>query len=412
MEKLDILMKTDVVLVFVITIGILMQKKEINNLLVSIVKAIMGYNIIVFGSNLAISTLGVLSLTIRRSLHVFDIIPSNETMISIVGYSYGKNALFIMIIAMVINIIIAKLTPLKYIFINGYYILYMSGMLALLINDKPTYSLIILSGIYLGFFMSFLPFITAPFIKKITGREDIGLAHFGSVACLIGGMTSLIFKNSKEEKKEKKKSSFMRDSSVLMAISMFFIYLLAIINIENGFLYDFTGETNKLYIAFKYSINFTVAFYLIILGVRMMTDEILFAFKGIGEKIIKDAKPAMDSAVFFTYNPEIVMLGFVTSLVGGIVTLMVQIKIKSPVVVPPVTTHLFSGGLAGIFGYVVGKRKGAFLSAFVHGIIITVIPIFLLPLLRPHIGLMRTCYADSDFGILAIIFTFLRKLLF
>ena len=412
MEKLDVLMKTDVVLVIVITIGILMQKKEIKNLMVSIVKAIMGYNIIVFGSNLAINTLSVLSLTIRRSLHVFDIIPSNETMISIAGNYYGKNALLIMLIAMAVNIAIAKFTSIKYIFINGYYILYMSGMLALLINDKPTSLLIIVSGAYLGFFMSFLPYITSPFIKRITGRDDIGLAHFGSIACVAGGLTSFIFKNSKEDDVPRKKVSFMRDSSVLMAISMFVIYLLAITSIDKGFLYDFTGETNKLYIAFKYSINFTVAFYLIILGVRMMTDEILFAFKGIGEKIIKEAKPAMDSAVFFTYNPEVVMIGFITSLVAGIMTALVQMKIKSPVVVPPVTTHLFSGGLAGMFGYSAGKRKGAILSAFVHGIIITIIPIFLLPLLRPHIGLMRTCYADSDFGILAIIFTILRNLFF
>ncbi|KAJ52170.1 PTS system ascorbate-specific IIC component [Clostridium tetanomorphum] len=411
MDILDGLMRTDIILVCIITLGLIIQRKNIKNIFVSIVKGSMGYSIIVLGSNMAINTLSVLSLVIRRALHVFDIIPSNETMFSLTGNYNGKNALFIMIIAMASNIIIAKFSKLKYIFINGYYILYMSGMLALLINDKPTYILIWTAGIYLGFFMSFCPYITAKFIKNITNRDDIGLAHFGSFACFIGGVSALIFKNSKEEEIPKRKVSFMRDSNVLMAVSMFIIYFLAIINVDKGFLYDFTGEKDKIYIAFKYSINFTVAFYLIILGVRMMTDEILYAFKGIAEKLIKDAKPAMDGAVFFTYNPEMVMLGFIVSLLGGIITLMIQMKLKSPVVVPSITTHLFSGGIAGIFGYSAGKKRGAILSALIHGIIITIIPVVFLPILQPHIGLMRTCYADSDFGILAILFNLIKAIL-
>lgn len=119
----------------------------------------------------------------------------------------------------------------------------------------------------------------------------------------------------------------------------------------------------------------------------------------------------MDGAVFFTYNPEMVMLGFIVSLLGGIITLMIQMKLKSPVVVPSITTHLFSGGIAGIFGYSAGKKRGAILSALIHGIIITIIPVVFLPILQPHIGLMRTCYADSDFGILAILFNLIKAIL-
>lgn len=408
---MGLFIKSDVLLVFIVILGLLVQRKNIKTIAVSVVKVSMGYSIIVLGSDTAVKTLGVLSLIIRRSMHAFDIIPNNETMVSIIGNSGGRNVFFIMLIAMCVNILISKFTRIKYIFLNGYYIFYMAGMMAMLINKDTTKTSILFSGIYLGFFMSIIPFISAPFIKKISKREDIGLAHLGSFACVIGGLAAGIFKGNKQKDDNKKKISFMRDSNVLMAGSMFIIYFLAILNVDHGFLNDFTGETDKLYIAFKYSISFTVAFYLIVLGVRMMTDEILYAFKGIAEKLIPDVKPAMDAAVFFTYKPDMVMLGFICSLVGGIITFLIQMKLKTAIVVPAITAHLFSGGTAGIFGYFVSGRKGAILSSFIHGIIITIMPILLLPILKPHMGLMRTCYADSDFAVIAIIFDFIRSIL-
>ncbi|AKN30507.1 PTS ascorbate transporter subunit IIC [Clostridium carboxidivorans P7] len=409
---METLMKSDVFLVIIVALGLIVQRKNFRSIVVSLIKVSMGYSIINFGSSIAKNSLSVLSLIIRRSVHAFDIIPNNETMVSIIGNSDGKIVFFIMIIAMLVNIIICKFTRIKYIFLNGYYIFYMAGMMAILINNKNSKIFIMLAGAYLGIFMSILPFITSIFIKRISKRDDIGLAHFGSFACIIGGICALIFKKREEIKKEKNKISFMRDSSVLMAVSMFVIYLLAVINVDKGFLNDFTGETDKLYIAFKYSINFTVSFYLIVLGVRMMTDEILYSFKGIAEKIISDAKPALDAAVFFVYKPEMIIIGFICSLLAGIITLLIQIKLKTTIVVPAVTAHLFSGGTASIFGYSVSGRRGAVLSSFVHGVIISVLPIFLLPILKPNIGLMRTCYADSDFSILAMIFNSIMKLFF
>lgn len=405
---MSLLLKSDILLVFIVLLGLIVQRKSIKTIAISVVKVSMGYSIIVFGSDMAVKTLSVLSLVIRRAIQAFDIIPNNETMVNIIGNSSGRNIFFIMLIAMSVNILISKFTRIKYIFLNGYYIFYMAGMMAMLINDNPTKVSIVYSGIYLGFFMSIIPFITSSFINKISKREDIGLAHFGSFACILGALTALVFKKEEKKEEDKKKVSFMRDSNVLMAGSMFAIYFLAILKVDPGFLNDFTGETNRLYIAFKYSINFTVAFYLIVLGVRMMTDEILYAFKGIAEKLIPDVKPAMDAAVFFTYKPDMVMVGFVCSLLAGVITFLLQIQLKTAVVVPAITAHLFSGGTAGIFGYSVSGKKGAIISSFVHGIIITIIPIFLLPILKPHMGLMRTCYADSDFGVLAIIFNFIR----
>ncbi|MEL5900566.1 PTS transporter subunit IIC [Clostridium sporogenes] len=411
MDVANTLMKSDVILVVTIALGLFIQKKKFKQIIESVIRASTGYIIIVLGSDIALKTLSILSLIIRRSLHVFDIIPSNETMTSIIGNYNGRNTLIIMFIGMLTNAVIARFTKLKYIFINGYYILYMAGMLALFINDKPSNELIVIGGVYLGFIMSLLPYITSPFIEKITNKKDIGLAHFGSLACLIGGICAKIFKNSEDEKRSKKSFTFMRDSNFLIALSMFIIYLILILNVDKDFLYDFTGETSKIYIAFKYSITFTSAFYLIILGVRMMTDEILYSFKGIAEKVIVDAKPAVDIAVFFTYNPQIVIMGFIISLIGGIITAIFQIKFRCPVVVPSIITHLFSGGMAALFGFSSGKKRGAILSAFIHGIIITIIPIFLMSLLKPHIGLMRTCYADSDFGIFAIIFYYIRRII-
>ncbi|KHO38472.1 hypothetical protein DP149_12320 [Clostridium tetani] len=73
MDVFNTLMKADVILVLIVSIGLLIQKKNFKQIIVSVIKASVGYVIIVLGSDIALKTLSILSLVIRRSLHIFDI---------------------------------------------------------------------------------------------------------------------------------------------------------------------------------------------------------------------------------------------------------------------------------------------------------------------------------------------------
>ncbi|EOT5954808.1 PTS transporter subunit IIC, partial [Escherichia coli] len=72
------------------------------------------------------------------------------------------------------------------------------------------------------------------------------------------------------------------------------------------------------------------------------------------------------------------------------------------VIIPGVVPHFFVGAAAGVFGNATGGRRGAILGAFAQGLLITFLPVFLLPVLG-DIGFANTTFSDADFGALGIL---------
>ncbi len=64
--------------------------------------------------------------------------------------------------------------------------------------------------------------------------------------------------------------------------------------------------------------------------------------------------------------------------------------------------HFFCGATAGVFGNATGGKRGAICGAFAHGILITFLPVALLPVLGA-IGLTNTTFSDTDFGVVGIV---------
>ncbi|MCV5737159.1 PTS ascorbate transporter subunit IIC, partial [Escherichia coli] len=71
--------------------------------------------------------------------------------------------------------------------------------------------------------------------------------------------------------------------------------------------------------ALMQSITFAGGVYVILQGVRMVIAEIVPAFKGISDKLVPNAKPALDCPVVFPYAPNAVLVGFLSSFAAGLV---------------------------------------------------------------------------------------------
>ncbi|HGQ1235858.1 TPA: PTS transporter subunit IIC, partial [Streptococcus pneumoniae] len=107
--------------------------------------------------------------------------------------------------------------------------------------------------------------------------------------------------------------------------------------------------------------------------------EIVPAFKGISERLVPNSKPALDCPIVYTYAPNAVLIGFISSFVGGLVSMAIMIASGTVVILPGVVPHFFCGATAGVIGNASGGVRGATIGAFLQGILISFLPVFLMP---------------------------------
>ncbi|MGE6031545.1 PTS transporter subunit IIC, partial [Klebsiella pneumoniae] len=129
------------------------------------------------------------------------------------------------------------------------------------------------------------------------------------------------------------------------------------------------------------SLTFAAGVYIILAGVRMVIAEIVPAFKGIADKLVKDAKPALDCPTVFPFAPNAVIVGFLASFVAGLVSMFLCPLFGLSVIVPGLVPHFFCGATAGVYGNITGGRRGAVVGAFAHGLLISFLPAILLPMM-------------------------------
>jgi PTS system ascorbate-specific IIC component len=67
-----------------------------------------------------------------------------------------------------------------------------------------------------------------------------------------------------------------------------------------------------------------------------------------------------------------------------------------------VVPHFFVGAAAGCYGAATGGLRGSVLGAGASGVLISILPMLLLPLLG-ELGLQATTFSDSDFGVIGLL---------
>lgn len=148
--------------------------------------------------------------------------------------------------------------------------------------------------------------------------------------------------------------------------------------------------------------NFAAAICIILLGVQLILAEITPAFKGISEKLVPEARPAIDCPIIFPYAPNAVLIGFIMSFVGGIFGMILILSINLSfdfslhIVLPGIVSHFFCGATSGVFANAEGGLKGTLLGSFFQGILLTFLPIFTMSVLG-ELGYKASTFSDTDF---------------
>lgn len=389
-------------------LGLVLQKKPFSDVISGTLKTIMGFVILTAGAAIIAATLTIFSQLFEHSFEIQGVVPNTDAMAALAQQSYGTATAMIMVFGMVVNIILARITPLKYIFLTGHHTLYMAAMLAVILSVGGLSPLwvIILGALILGTMMVVSPAILQPFTRRITHSDSLALGHFGSSGYLLSALVGkMVGKGSPsiEELKVPKSLNFLRDSSVAISLTMMILFLILVLVAGKNFVETtLSGGQNFIIFAIIQSLTFAAGVYIILAGVRMVIAEIVPAFKGIADKLVKDAKPALDCPTVFPFAPNAVIIGFLCSFTAGLISMFLCPLFGLSVIVPGLVPHFFCGATAGIYGNITGGRRGAMLGAFVQGLLISFLPAILLPLMG-GLGLASTTFGDADFGIVGII---------
>ncbi|WP_301098545.1 PTS ascorbate transporter subunit IIC [Otariodibacter sp.] len=411
---LDIL-KVPAVLVGVIAlVGLITQKKSFSDVVKGTVKTILGFLVLGGGAGILMGALDPLGGMFEHAFNVQGIIPNNEAIVSMAVEQYGTATALIMAFGMVANILVARFTRMKYIFLTGHHTFYMACMIGIILTvvGFEGVQLVVVGSLTLGLVMAFFPALAHYYMRKITGSNDVGFGHFGTLGYVLSGVIGqAVGKGSKstEEMNLPKNLSFLRDSSISISLTMMIIYFILAIASGNEYVEQtFSGGQNYLVYSLIQAITFAAGVFVILQGVRLILAEIVPAFTGFSEKLVPDAKPALDCPIVFPYAPNAVLIGFLSSFVGGIVGLALLSKLSWVLILPGVVPHFFCGATAGVFGNATGGRRGAVLGAFANGLLITFLPVFLLPVLG-SLGFANTTFSDADFGGIGILLGYMAQ---
>lgn len=411
--------------------GLISLKRPIDAVVTGTVKTIMGFLILSGGAKIVIDAITPLGILMQEGFGLQGTLPVNEVFTARAQELYGTQISLVFFFAFLVNLLLARFTPMKYVFLTGHHTLFAStmvtGILGLTIfKNGSSFALIAVSALIVGFMMVFFPWLSAPFMEKITGKNDFVMGHFGTTNYVLAGWLGEKVgdpKDSTENIHFPGWFGFMKEPLIAMGVIMMIIYLvagLAAVRVEGAeeagrsFLSSDSWWLNCLI----QGLTFGAGVGVILLGVRMILADIVPAFRGFAEKIVPDAIPALDCPVVFPYGQNAVLVGYLSSIVGGLAAMGLQIAFLPPgalmgtlggVILPSMIIHFFVGGTSGVFGNATGGWKGAVLGGFLTGLLFTVLAGTSLRAISA-IGIFNSCFGDTDFGVVGSILAFISGL--
>ncbi|WP_166352374.1 PTS ascorbate transporter subunit IIC [Phytoactinopolyspora limicola] len=397
-------------------IGLIALRRSVGQVIGGGLKATLGFLILGAGAGVVVASLTPLGDLILAVTGAQGVIPTNEVITAIASEQYGTTSAYVLVLGFAVMLLLARFTPLKYIFLTGHHMVFMALLLSVVLTvgfgEDLNWLVVVIGAMLLGVIMVVMPALAHPWTKKITGDDTIAIGHFSTLGYIAAGASGQAVgqrSKSTEEINFPKSLSFLRDSMVATALSMVLIYfafaIWGLISLPTEEALSILGSADRgafIMDAFAQALQFGVGVAIILYGVRTILGELVPAFQGIAAKVVPGAKPALDIPIVFPFAPNAVLIGFLASFLGGLASLALLAAWAGPVfglalILPGMVPHFFTGGGAGVYGNATGGRIGAAIGGFVNGVLITFLPAGLL-LVLGELGVENSTFGDTDFG--------------
>lgn len=412
----NILTQASITIALIAMLGLILQKKSVGQVLSGSLKTLLGFQVLSAGSSIIVGSLTYFGEIFTEGFNMQGIIPSIEAINgqAMNELGLGRDIALTFLAIFVFNILIARFTKWKYIFLTGQAILWMATMTTIFgyFAGLRGLALILVGGFIGAVFAVAMPALAQPFVRRITGMDDIALGHFCTIGYLFEAGVAHLFGEKGENKKSieditlPSQFEFLQDTYLSVMVVMVPLYIITVLFAGEPFAATLSGDTNYVVFAFLQAIQFVVGIYVLLSGVRLLLGEIVPAFRGIAMRLVPNAIPALDCPVLFPYSPNAVILGFVTTTIGSILAMFILPVFGLAMILPGMLTNFFAGGTAGIFGNLTGGRRGAIIGGIAHGFFITLLPALLVTIFN-SMGFVNATATDVDTVAVALLYAWI-----
>lgn len=360
--------------------GLLAQKKSLSDTVKGTIKTILGLLILTGGAGLISNYLTPFSEMFTKGFGLTGVVPFDEAVIGALTEKVAviaRTTSFILAIGFLINVLLARFTPFKYIFLTGHMMWIMAGGLSWAFYDMGVseWETIMYGSILQGMTLTMIPALAQPIMKKLTGSDEMAYGHLTTTGVVLSAWIGRAVgdaQKSSEDVKLPKGLDFFRDTAISISLVMLVIYFVTAVAAGPDFVQTLSDEQGWFTFTIIQAFGFAAGVLILLQGVRMFLGEIVPAFRGIALKLVPGAKPALDCPIVFPYAPTALMIGFLCCIVGMVAGMFVSNVLNTVIPLPSIIGGFFTGGVAGIFGNVLGGRRGAAFSGFIYGLVLTI----------------------------------------
>jgi PTS system ascorbate-specific IIC component len=376
----QIIVKPQLLLAIIVAIGYIFLKRPWTTVVSGAIKTTVGIMILQLGSGQLINTFRPIMLALSERFGIQGTIIDGY-----VGFPMALEALgdrqswvgYVILIALAVNIFLVAIGAFRSVFLTGHIMFQQSAIATWIVVytlGLPILPSILIAGALVGLYWTIGSHLLIKPTAVVTNNAGFTLGHQQMLMDWITAKLAHLFGDPKKDDIEKIELPgwlAILDDNIIATTVIMFVFIFAIM-MAMGIpaVTEMAAGTHWLLYIVLTATSFSVYITVILTGVRLFVAEIANSFKGISEKLLKNAVVGVDCPALFPFSPNAWILGFLITTVGELVAIIGLIVFKSPVfIIAGFVPLFFDGGPIGVYANKFGGYKAVLFFCFITGVI-------------------------------------------
>lgn len=388
----NILTKAEFFVGLIVLVGYILLGRKWYETLAGFLKAVVGYMILNVGSAGLINTFRPILAGLNQKFHLnavvidpyFGLNAVNAALENIgLSAAWTMTSLLLAFIWNIILLIFRKFTKLRTLLLTGHIMVQqattVTWIVFLFIPGLRNIWGAVAVGILVGTYQAVFSNLTVEPTDRLTdGEGGFAIGHQQMFAIWLADKIAPKIGKKEDSIENIKLPGFLQmfsDNVVSTSVLMFIFFGIIMLVLGEDFmrsLDDTFSQTTAfgVYI-FSKALSFTVYLNVLQAGVRMFVAELTESFKGISDKLLPGAIPAVDCAVAYGFAPaNAVTVGFFCGALGQFLAIAGLLIFHSPVmIIAGFVPLFFDNASIAVYANHRGGVKAAMILPFISGII-------------------------------------------